>query len=629
MRRSFGILLAALGLLVPPTIVASGPPEQVALASPDGTLRAEITVSEGQGLRWGLSRDGVPVVEPAELGISIDKMDLGSNATLLAFERGVVNEHYAFRGGKALATNQANTLTLRLRSGSVEWRLEARCFDDGFAFRYVVPGRGPRTVNGEASSFRLPEGARVWFAERNNAWKLKSYAGYWTNAPIAAMPSVSKMGPMQGPPLVAELSAGGFALLSEAADFNYSGLRLRAARRNTFQADFSEGAHGFELQEDIVTPWRAVVVARDLNALVNTTLINNLVPAPDPGLFADASYIRPGRSVWRWQLRGTGSVANQKEYADFAAQLGYEYSLVDEGWEKEWPSPMKDLAELCRYAALRKVGVFVWKRWGEVADPADDYSQLRSWLDAVKAAGVAGVKVDFFNGETLALRRGEERVLRESAKRRLMVDIHGCPEPTGEDRRYPNQLSREGIRGLELNFMSEGPLTPSHDAALPFTRCVVGPADFTPLTFSAAHLGATTVAHQLACAVTIVSPLLVFTAFPEEMLHHPEPQVTTFLKAVPSVWDETRVLPCSKIGDLAVLARRHGESWFVAGVNGGPARRLTIDTAFLPPGRHTAILLGDGPKPTDVRARKVSVTAGADLEVEMAAGGGFVLWLRP
>jgi alpha-glucosidase len=240
---------------------------------------------------------------------------------------------------------------------------------------------------------------------------------------------------------------------------------------------------------------------------------------------------------------------------------------------------------------------------------------------------VAGVKVDFFNGETLVLRRGEERVLEEAAKRRLMVDLHGCPKPSGEERRYPNEISREGVRGLELNFMSEGPLTPSHNAALPFTRGIVGPADYTPVTFAPDHLGQTTVAQQLACAVAIISPIQVFTAFPEEILSHPMPAVTAFLKAVPAVWDESRVLPCSKIGDLAVLARRSGTAWFVAGINGGPSRHLVIPTDFLSPKKRPGILLCDGATPLGVRARKLEVNHDSRLEVDLAAGGGFVLWL--
>jgi alpha-glucosidase len=195
------------------------------------------------------------------------------------------------------------------------------------------------------------------------------------------------------------------------------------------------------------------------------------------------------------------------------------------------------------------------------------------------------------NGEDLGLIRFDERVLREAAARRLLVNFHGCQKPSGESRTYPNEVTREGVRGLELNRITERYLkkqrekgvdvvarkeTPggenqyipaSHNAALPFTRGVVGPADYTPVAFS--RPGATTWAHQLAAAYLITSPLLVMAEHPQHVCDEPRlSEVLPFLQALPVTWDETRVLEGSRIGELAAFARRSGNVWYVAMVNG-------------------------------------------------------------
>ena len=541
-----------------------------------------------------------------------------------------MNETYVFRGAHSVATNHFCSAEIPVvQNNGTRFILEVRAFDDGVGWRYRVPGEGLRKVKGEASSWTLPTGSRVWFGERNNDWKLKSYAGEWMSTGIDEMPTISKQGPIQGAPLVVELPAGGYATISESAVFNYSGMRLRAIGERRFQADFTEGKNGFELSGEIVTPWRVVILAADLNALVNQTMINNLAPSPDQQLFADTSWIHSGSCVWRWQLQGVGTPADQRGFADDAARLGYPYLLVDDGWEVFWKDPFADLKNLCDYAAKKKVSVFVWKKWVELREPGDDYAQLRGWLDRVAAAGCVGIKLDFFNAEDLATRRGEEAVLREAAKRRLMCDIHGCPKPTGESRTYPNELSREGVRGLELNFMSEGPLPPRHDAALPFSRYVVGPGDYTPVTFQPGHMGATTVAHQVAMAVALTSPIFVLNEIPSNVYDHPVREVAEILKSLPSVWDETRVLPASKIGDLAVLARRRGNEWFVAAVNGGAAREYRLELDFLATGEWNVTMLADGDdSPLAVKGRHERVASTGVLKFKLLAGGGFVAMFK-
>ena len=602
-------------------------PGHTSFQSPSGVLGARVGLGASGRLTYSVMRDGATVIEPSAMGVTIEGVDLGQGVRLEAPTEKMISETYPVMGSHSVATNHCRAVSIGVehQSSGVGYQLDLRLYDEGFAWRYRVSGAGERTVNGEASSFCIPAKTRVWYFERANSWKLKSYAGQWCAADVSAMPKVSPTGPVQGFPLVLELPSGHYGALCESAVFDYSGMRVRAVGGRTFRADFTEGKQGFPLEGDIVTPWRVVIAVGSLDELVNQTLVMNLAPAPDPGLFADRSWIRPGWCVWRWQLQGVGQPRHQQQFVNYAAELGYPYTLVDDGWEYYWAEPYVELKKLCSYALTRKVGVFVWKRWSDVENPAGNYAQLRQWLDRVAAAGVVGVKVDFFNAEDLVKRRGEEAVLREAARRRLLVNFHGCPKPTGEARTYPNEITREGVRGLELNFMREGPLSPRHNAALPFTRFAVGHGDYTPVTFQPGHLGGTTITHQLATALLTTSPLQVLSEIPTNVIRHPVPEVTEFLKTLPTVWDETRVLPGSRIGDLAVMARRKADSWYVGALNGGDARTYDLNLEFLGDTTYRAIILSDGTESSlVVKATRQQVTASDSLNLKLASGGGFV-----
>ena len=221
------------------------------------------------------------------------------------------------------------------------------------------------------------------------------------------------------------------------------------------------------------------------------------------------------------------TIEGERAVIDLAAEMGYEYSTLDEGWENladKWTT----LREMADYAAGKGVGLFVWRHWEKLNDPAEDYFQLRSFIDSVADCGVKGLKIDFMNGEGLRQIRFTTAVLENAARRRLLINFHGCQKPSGEIRTYPNELTREGVRGMELNRITANYLarmraagTPvadrphvpgdenqnipaSHNTALPFTRCVAGPADYTPAGFSMP--GDVLPVQQLACAYLITSP---------------------------------------------------------------------------------------------------------------------------
>jgi alpha-glucosidase len=539
-----------------------------------------------------------------------------------------VKEEYPFLGAKAVAVNHARTVSIPVTErGGTRFVIEARAYDDGFAWRLVwTPQRDAAVrILGETSTFSLP-GGEVWFGERNNDWKLKSYAVEFHHVGVDELPKASSQGPVQAAPLVVEMPRGfGYALYTEAALENFSGMRLRAAGERTLQVDFTEGDAGFMVAGPVVTPWRVVMLCPDLNCLVNNTLTENLNPAPDEQLFHDTSYIRAGRSVWRFLSRQTGTPDQEREFVDYAVALGYEYTLVDDGW-KRWATPWPSLKELADYGRVKHVGVFAWKDANEMMDPAEDYEALRSFLNHARDAGLAGVKIDFINGESKTKVDFERKALRLAAERRLMIDFHGIQKPTGEERSFPNGLSREGIRGIELNQMAEGPIPASHNAALPYTRMAVGPGDYTPL--SLMWPGETTWSHQLATAVLLSAPILCIAEDPQLLLKNPDTAaVLPLVKALPAVWDETVVLPGSKIGGVTAIARRKGSVWFVAYINGGTERALLPQLGMRLEGYRATVV-------TSLAKRAFSVAAYADATrwgqgEWMAPGDGVVVLLEP
>lgn len=516
--------------------------------SPSSRLVLKYTVSNGAAQMFLCH--GETVLTQLHLGLELaeETFDLATARRLhfkSQWSEGNYNEY--------LMTSRGNALRVRFR-----------LFDDALAFRYESIQEKPAHLVRENSSWTLSPQTRVWYFERRNAWKLKSYAGTWEETKLSDM-AQAVSSPVQGTPLVCQLPCGLYSFISEAALAEYSGLRLKLDG-NRFIADFTEGNKGFELPPAFHTPWRLFFVGDDLNALVNQKVIRALHPKPDPRLYADTSYIRPGKSAWRWFSQGTGTPAEERDLITAAARLNFIYSTVDDGWQR-WSDKWNKVKKLAAYGRQRHVGLFLWFNSRSLQSKKEDYRYMRELLDSVAWSGAVGVKVDFMDSEARQLIDFELRLLQECAKRSLLVNFHGCQKSTGEYYSYPNEVTREGIRGLELNKMREGYITAAHNAALPFTRFVVGHADYTPLSFTVP--GATTFAHQLATLVCFDSYMQTIAESPELLLSEPVVRPALGLvRAVPTVWDEVRVLPQSEIGKLAILAKRSGNDWYIGILNG-------------------------------------------------------------
>ena len=561
---------------------AGGLSDGMVVKSPDGRLSVSVGVDGTGQLVYRVDREGQAVVEASPLGVTVDGIPLGRGVAPGRAERWAVDETYVCRGVHSKARNRFNGVKIPIahKPSGGTYTLEVRVFNDGVGLRYIVPGEGKHRVAGEDTAFILPEGCGVWFQTNT-----KNYEGIHERAAVGEL----KPNTFMGPPVVAELANdGGYVAITEAALFDYSGMTLRAVGESSRRL-----AAAFE------------------------------------------DWIRPGRGFWHWWSGTMGnwdSVAYDRQagWVDYASDFGFEYYLVDAGWEETWAKPGRDkwslLGELTRYASDKKVGIWVWKRWktgkteGIEMEGLDDPASRREFFRRCKAAGVAGVKIDYMDSEAKAMVDFYTDVLKDAAVAQLMIDFHGANKPTGEPRRYPHEMTREGVRGLEYNKWSA--LPPSHYASLPFTRFVAGHGDFTPCTLNPEMLKGTTFALQLATAVCYTSPVMFYADKPEVYL---KTQGVDVLKAIPSVWDETIVLPGSRIGKLAAIARRSGDKWFVGIINGGAARSYSLNLAFLGQAEYRSTQLVDTPQHADNLTRTdTTVHGGTTLAVAMNAGGGFV-----
>lgn len=568
------------------------------------------------------------VIEPSPIVLTLDGYDLSAGVVQNGVVRDEVRERYPWSGVRSTAVSDSHRARLSLTHDltSIGYTLEVRAFDDGVAYRHIIPGdRNTSRVPDEWSTFNLPAGSTVWYAGMDGHYE----APYVKQDAAAVQP-----GEWAGPPLTYKLpQGGGYASITEANLVNYSGMGLESNGRGGWTIGLGHRQplnYPFELRYgreegkrlgraaaitgDITTPWRVVMIGRDLHTLATSTILPNLCPPPDPRLFPEGiktSWISPGRAVWRYVDGGPTGVDGMKVFSRMAGQLAFEHHVIEGIWRKWTLEERRDVVE---YSRQQGVGVWFWQHTNQLRTPEarEEFFKMLSGL------GVVGAKLDFFDHEAKEVIDLYEALLRKAAEHRVLLVFHGSNKPTGRERTWPNELVRESVRGMESRGMLERAL---HQTILPFTRYLAGPADYTAMIFSERRRDSS-VAHQIASLAVFASPLLTIAANPESILASPAADV---IKSVPSTWDETRVLAGSEIGELVVFARRRGDVWFLAVMNGPAARTITVPLSFLSAGRYQGSLVRDAaPDGSAVRVDSAVHTARDTIALELRAGGGFL-----
>lgn len=608
----------------------------LSLESPDGHVTITTQI-EGGRLSWQALLDGHTVLEPAPLGIGIADTTSAPLARFGTPHRYAIDDRYPWYGVHSEAHEQGNGMAVPvLRTGGARaWTLELRAYNNGVTFRMTLPGKAPRVFE-ESTGFRPIPGSTVWSFDPTEA----QYEGIYRKSRLGDLPR----GRLMAPPVVIELPGdAAYVAITEGRLQDYPGMVLRsdgdgaffAAPGNEVPADkaleYFEGtatarrlAIPAALPGTIVTPWRVAMIARTLNGLVNDDIVSDVCDPPSPGFFPqgpNTAWIRPGRAVWNFLDGGATTLDGAKQMSRMAAQLGIQYQEVEGYWQDWSETQIKELAD---YSRGLGVGIWLWKNRRDLGTRPE----REAFFDLCNRAGVVGVKIDFFDSEAKETIDLYQEILRETAAHHLMVNFHGADKPTGEQRTWPNELTREAIEGMEYCCTDTGrPDAPRalHAVTVPFTRLLAGPADYTPMIFDKG-LNGTTWANQIASAIILTSPLLTFAANPATIVENPAVAV---IRDIPAVWDETVVLPPSQIGETAVFARRKGDVWFLACMNGDRARTMDIPLRFLGNGFWRAETVSDvAGKSAAAAMGQSAVTARDATHLTLCAGGGYVAEFR-
>ncbi len=596
------------------------------VSSPDGKITFQLRSAQGR-LNYQVSFKNKPVIETSAMGIMIDGIDLCLDGEVGRVESYQVKEQYPWRGVHSQAINHCNgaKVSVKHSKSGTSYSVEVRAFNDGIAFRYVVPGEGNSVrIPDEESAFIIPAESSAWYHDFEG-----HYEGVHTQKNISEV----QAGEWAALPLTIKLPNGvGYAAITEAALIAYSGMGLQADGKRGFktrlghalpvsypfrlryEADQARLARPAAITGTITTPWRVVMVGSDLNALVNSDIIANLSPPPDKRLFpqgVNTDWLKPGRAVWKYLDGGENTLEEMKNFSRLAGQLGFEYNVVEGFWQR-WSEDQ--IRELVDYSRQQRVGIWFWKHSRDLRTPEG----RRKFFKQCNDVGVVGAKIDFFDHEAKEIIDLYQILLKEAAESKLMVAFHGANKPAGEARTWPNEMTREGIYGLEHR---KGESWSRHNTTLPFTRMLAGHADYTGMHFGERRRE-TSWAHQIASVAILTSPVLIYGAHPKNILENPAVEM---IKSLPSTWDETIALPMCEIGELAVFARRHGDTWFLAIMNGPNSRKESISLSFLGGGKYEVMLVRDElDNAAAVRIEKTTMNQRDSIKMDLRVGGGFI-----
>ena len=637
-----GLLLSAVLMWFAGAVSGSEPAVAAAqswpLNSPNGQCRVAVSLGADGTLSWEAWLDGRVVIGRSPLGLQREDQDFSRG---LAFDgAGPVESrretYELFAGGAARVDQLLNGRCLTFRNtNNAPIEIELAACDEGVAFRYRFPDKpaGLRVVTAEQTGFQVPLNARGWLEPYHAAGPYTpAYEDFYFHVSPGDLPPRSREKPAGWcfPALFHVPGAGAWALITESGtDGAYCGCHLLPdSTGGLYRIGFplaDEGTKGRrtrigpEPRHELpwTMPWRVVVLGKSAGAIASATLVASLAP---PSRIKDTSWIKPGRASWAWwgypDRPATAGLFNQ--FTDFAAAMGWEYTLFDAGW---WTPGLSNIAA---HAQARGVVPLAWSHAGDFYDPA----RRQRKLDEFATAGVRGVKADFWCSDRQESIAAMHALFADAAARRLVVNLHGCTIPRGWERTWPNFLTAEAVLGTESYFYESRYATMAAElnTVLPFTRNAVGPMDSTPVACSPKKFPrSTTAAHELAAAIILKSGLIHYADTPEFFATLPK-AAAQILRDAPARWDETRCL-AGEPGRLAVFARRGGERWFIAGLNGtGDPLPLTLDLSPFEPFTHRLALVEGTNATMQVIVPPLAVAAGWTRI--LPPRGGFILRLE-
>ena len=628
------------------------------LFSPDKNLAVEVICKEK--VYYTLSFKGESVLNASPLSLTINNKVLGLNPVIVNSAPTSVNEKITtVWGSRKFINDNYNQLTLDFEGG---FSVEFRAFNNGVAYRFVTRLKDKQvTVNNEEVSYRFNFNVSAWILDS------KSYETNYKYFPLDVM-EIQDFNNNKNKiylPIIVQSTPKVKVAITEAGLYNYPSLFLD--RGNDYEnflngsfekyalttktGGFSNYAQVADKEADYIAitegtheyPWRLLVVGDDDRIFADCDLVYQL---SKPCAIQETNWIKPGKVAWEWwhdytvegqNFRGGVNTKTYLYHIDFAAKYGLEYIMIDWLWTDKYDltliNPEINLKQITEYATSKGVKVIVWCPGHTL------HRQLENALDLIVSYGVSGVKADFFGREDQTGIKMYEDIAKATAVRKLLIDFHGAAKPTGLSRTYPNVINYEAVAGNEWNKLSDNKVTLNHRVMLLFTRSLQGPMDFTPGGMRNVQSG-----HKLRMTLpevhgTRCSEMAMFVLYNEPLkmlcdapsVYEREPEVTSFISKIPTVWDDTKVLE-AKFGEYIVEARQVGNVWYVAGMTGDKAIEVNLDFSFLSEGTFSATILKDGPNAdrigTDYIFETIQINKLSKMNLKMAKGGGFVICIK-
>lgn len=640
-------LFYALALLASQALAQS-----ITVTGPDTRLKVDLAVNGGIPM-YSVSYDGKTILEKSPLGFIANTGNFSQGMSLIGQETSQINKTYTQdRIKRSVVNYAANELTVRLQNTNKQpVNIVFRVSNNDVAFRYEIPKSsetGSMVINEEKTGFDFPEYTTTFLTPQSDAmigWKRTkpSYEEEYT--PDAPMNTRSQYGHGYTFPGLFRIGNDGWALVSETGvDSKFCASRLSDATPEGLytiaypmpEENNGNGTSAPGIALPGVTPWRTITVGNNLKPIVETTVPWDVV---EPRYESEHTY-QFGRGTWSWILWQDGSINfdDQIRYINLAAAMGYEFFLIDNWWDKNIGH--KRMEELARYAQSKNVSPIVWYSssgyWNDIEqsptnimdNPITRKREMK-WLQKI---GAKGIKVDFFGGDKQETMRLYEAILSDADDHGLMVIFHGCTLPRGWERMYPNYVGSEAVLASEnLIFNQHFNDNEAFNACLhPFIRNAVGSMEFggTFLNkrYNRTNDGGTTRRtsdiFQLATAVLFQNPIQNFALAPNNLTDAPEVALD-FMKQIPTTWDET-VFIDGYPGKYAVLARRHGNRWYIAGINAQKEPlKLSLNLPMLNNG-DVVVTYTDG-KQGEPQRKELSVKTATSVPVTIQPNGGVIL----
>ena len=624
--------------------------KKVELVSPNKEIKVSLRITDK--IYYSISYNGDVILKDNYLRLTLRDEVLGENPKLSGQKFSDADEMLSPVIPLKFSTvrNHYNQLRMDFKGN---YSVEFRAYDDGIAYRFLTNKKGDIEVMNEDLAVNFPA-PYLLHMQQPGSFKT-AYEENYTHVNSNEWTPEDKKAVL---PLLIDTRKQYKILISESDLSDYPCMFLKSNGQNGLISTFpnnplefgEDGDRSLKLlkEADYIAktsgkrtyPWRYFVITKDDKQLIENTMTFRLATK---SVIGDPSWITPGQVSWEWwndacpygpdvNFVSGYNLETYKYYIDFASKYGISYILMDEGWAQSTrdpftPNPYVDVHELIRYGKEKNVGIVLWLTWLTVENHMDLFKTFAEW-------GVKGVKIDFMDRSDQWMVNYYERVAEEAARYKLFVDFHGSFKPAGLEYKYPNVLSYEGVRGME----QMGGCTPDNSIYYPFLRNAVGPMDYTPGAMNSfqpnvyradrpnsGSIG--TRAYQLALYVIFESGLQMLADNPT--LYYRNADCTEFITRVPTTWDETIALT-AEVGEVAVVAKRKGDKWFIGGMtnNSKDVREIDICLDFLNDGRNYKMTsfkdgINAGRQAMDYRRNESSVKKNDIIKIKMVRNGGF------